>query len=351
MVRIPQTSSVSLINIVTSFSTNSFAPYCQTFTSSGFFSFGCDNTRFTGTHALMPVSAYYESYSKNPPSNTLGTKISSSPISTPSNTTALNRPVKSSTLSTPARVGIGIGVGLAILIAAAAIAFCLFQKRKREYASAPAGGAGPAMAQANINPQVYQSAAQPAQQYQPQSDNTKFTEPGDIPPDSPAPIYTNGSPRLSTTPITPYDLMNNPNTTSKYPSPTIAATSPLLPKFSHQTHQQQNTAPSWDYPPSSPISTLGPGGGPNIHQPETPLDHFELGVGEAGVPRTGTPWNHSELGVGAHHTSPPGNHSELGTAVHHPNPPENYSELPGAGKAGAYFSDPPKDPSDLGPRT
>lgn len=297
----------------------------------------------------MPVAAYYSSYSKNTPTNSPATKISNSPTSTPSNSDALYRPVKSSKLSTPARAGIGIGGGLAILIAAAAIAFCLWQKRKRERASSPAGGAGPVMAQTNTIPQGCQSAAQPVQQYQPQSNNTKFPEPGDIPPYSPAPVYTNGSQRMSTTPNTPYDLTNNPNTTGKYPSPTIATAPPLLPYPSHQTHQQQNTAPSWDYPPASPISTLGPGGGPNMHQPETPLGHPELGDGEAGVTRTGTPWNHSELGAGAHHPRPPGNHSELGTGVHHPNPPGNYSELPSAGKAGPYYPDPPKNHSELGP--
>lgn len=343
MVRIPQTSSVSLINFGLSFSANSYVPYCQTFTASGMISFGCDNTRFPGTHSFMPVSAYYASYSKNPP------VISSSPTSRPSNSDALYSPVKSSKLSTPARAGIGVGVGLAILIAAAAIAFCLWQKRKRERASSPAGGAGPTMAQTNNIPQGYQSATQPVQQYHPQPDNTKVPEPGDIPPYSPAPVYTNGSQRMSTTPITPYDLTNNPNNTSKYPSPTIATAPPLFPNPSHQTHQQQNTAPSWDYPPASPISTLGPGGGANMHQPEAPLDHPELGIREAGVPRTGTPWNHSELGAGANHPSPPGNHSELGTGVHHPNPPGNYSELPGAAKAGAYYPDPSKNHSELGP--
>ena len=278
----------------------------------------------------MPVSAYYASYSKNPP-------------------IIPSRPVKFSKLSTPARAGIGIGAGLAILIAAVAIAFCLWQKRKRERASSPAGGAGPAMAKTNNIPQGYQSAAQLVQQYQPQSDNTKFPEPRDIPPYSPAPVYTNDSQRMSTTPITPYDLTNNPNTTSKFLNPTIATAPPLLPNPSHQTHQQQSTAPSWDYPPASPISIVGPGGGSNVHQPETLLGHPELGVGEAGVSRTGTPWNHSELGVGSHHPGPPGNHSELGTGVYHPNPPEIYSELPGAGKAESYYPGPPKNHSELGP--
>lgn len=342
MVRIPQTSSVSLINFGLSFSANPYKPYCQTFTASGLIDFACDNTRFPGTHSFMPVSAYYKSYSNNPP------VISSSPTSRPSNSDALYRPVKSSKLSTAGRAGIGIGVGLAILIAAAAIAFCLWQKRKRERASSPAGGAGPTMAQTNNIPQGYQSAAQPIQQYQPQSDNTKFPEPRDIPPYSPAPVYTNGSQRMSTTPITPYDLTNNLNTTGKYPSPTIATAPPLLPNPSHQTHQQQNTALSWDYPPASPISTLGPGGGSNMHQPETRLDHPELGVGEAGVSRTGAPWNHSEQGAGAHHPSPPGNHSELGTGAYHPNPPENYSELPGTVKSGAPYPGPPKNHSELG---
>lgn len=280
----------------------------------------------------MPVASYYSSYNKNTPINTPATKITSSPISMPTNSDDFYRPVKPNKLSTPARAGIGIGGGLAILIAAAALAFFLLQKRKRQRASSTAGGAGPAMAQTNNIPQGYQSAAQPVQQQQPQPDNTKFPEPGDIPPYSPAPVYTSSGQHMSAAPITPYDLTKNPNTASKYPSPNITTASPLSPDPSHQIHKQQNMAPSWDYPPASPISTLGPGG-PNMYQPETPPNHLELGVGEARVPHTNTSWNYSELGAGLNHPSPPGNHSEL----------------PGAGEAGAYYPNIPKNHSELGP--
>lgn len=291
-------------------------------------SFGCDSTRFPGIHSWVPVGAFYSSLNEN----THITTSSSSPVST-STRPVKSSEVKSSELSTPARAGIGIGVGLAILIAAAAIAFCLWQKRKRERASTTAGGAGPAMAQTNNIPQGYQSAAQPVQQYQPQSDITKLPEPGDAPPYSPAPVYTNGGQHMSAAPITPYDLTNSPNTASKYPNPTITTASPLSSNASHQTPQQQNTAPSWEYPAASPISTFSPVGGPNIRHPEIPVNHPDMGVGRAEELRASTPWDHFGQGAGVNHPSPPGNHSELS----------------GEGKAGAYYPDPPKNHSELGP--
>lgn len=69
-----------------------------------------------------------------------------------------------------------------------------------------------------------------------------------------------------------------------------------------------------------------------MHNPEIPQNHPELGVGQGEVPRTGAPWNHSEQGEGVHHPSPSGIHSEL----------------PGAGNEGVYYSDPPKNHSELG---
>lgn len=281
----------------------------------------------------MPVSAYYSSFIKTPlitlpntPTQTSATTISSTPISTPITGYAPSLPVKSSELSTPVVAGIGIGAGLATSGAIAAIVIYFWRKRKRERASPTAGGAGPDLAANNNGPQGYQSAAQPVQQYQPQADNIKFHEPGDIPPYSPAPVYTGDGQHMSNAPITSYD----PNTSSKYPNSAITTALPLSPNTPHQSHQQQNTATSLDYPPNFPISALGPEGS-NLHHPDFLPTRSELGAREVGMHHTGTPWNHSELGAGIDHPSSPRSHSELsgaGTArAHYPNPSENYSEL------------------------
>ncbi|MCJ1344020.1 hypothetical protein MMC31_002220 [Peltigera leucophlebia] len=140
-----------------------------------------------------------------------------------------------------------------------------------------------------------------------------------IPPYSPAPVYTSDSQKISAAPILPNEPRSGTKT-SQYPTGT--PTPPLSPNPSHQTYQQQqNTAPSWYYPPNSPISPIGPGRS-DLHHQDIPGSHSELGVGEAGVnPHTGTPWNHSELR----------------TRVHYPSPPQNYSELPGAGEARVQY--------------
>lgn len=263
----------------------------------------------------MPVAAYYLSSILTPAINTSPAQTTS--IATTSSSGYPPYPtVKKSKLSTSAVAGIGIGGGLATAGVIAAIAICLWRKRKRGNPSPTPGGLGPVMAQTTNNAQGSQGTAQPVQQYQPQVDNTKFSEPADIPPYSPAPVYTSGGQHISTTPIPPYERTNDTNIASKYPSATVTATLPSSPNPFHQTHQQQNTAPSWGYPPNSPISTLGHGRS-DIHHQEISPSQSELGAGEAGLYRTGTPWSQSELGAG----------------VNYPNPLRNHSELPGLGGA------------------
>ena len=316
-------------------------PFCLTITSSGLGQiFGCDTTSFPRTHSFVPVAAYYSSHSTAPSiSSTSATTIPYYKPNSNSNSTGK----KKSKLPSSAKAGIGTGVGLITLAVIAAIAFCLRQKRKQAHVSPTDGGAGPVMAQTNNMPQGYQNAAQPVQQqyqpqpiqqYQPQLDNTKFPDSADIPPYSPAPVYTSGSQQISAAPIPPNEPRSDTKIANQYPSSTGRAASPLSTNPSHQTYQQQqNTAPSWDYPPNNPISTIGQGRS-DLHHQDIPRSHSELGVGGAGVnPHTGTPWNHSELRAG----------------VHHPSPPQNYSELPGAGEARVqYPGRPTNNHSELG---
>lgn len=273
----------------------------------------------------MPVPAYYSALIKTPsitfpntPTQTPTTTISSTPFSPPIIIYAPLLPAKSSELSTPAVVGISIGAGLATLGVIAIIVICFWRKRKRGRASPIAGGAGPDLAATYNGSQGYQSAGQSVQQYQPQADNTKFPEPGDIRPYSPAPVYTSGGQHMSHAPVSSYD----PNIASKYLSSAITTVLPLSPNPSHQTHQQKNTTTSWDFPPNSPTSSLGPDGS-NLHHSDLPPDHSELGAREAGMHQTSTPWSHSALGVG----------------IHHPGSPGNTSELSGAGALGARYPD------------
>ena len=327
-------------------------PFCLTITSSGLGKiFGCDTTSFPRTHSFVPVAAYYLSHSTAP--SITSTSATTKPYYTP-NSNSNSTGKKKSKLPSSAKAGIGTGVGLITLAVIAAIAFCLRQKRKRAHVSPTDGGAGPVMAQTNnkhqgyqnaaqpvqqqYQPQPqgyqgaaqpvqqgYQNAAQPVQQYQPQVDNTKFPDSADIPP-YPAPVYTSGSQQISAAPVPPNVPRSDTKIANQYPSSTVTPAPPLSPNPSHQTYQQQqNTAPSWDYPPNSPVSTIGPGRS-DLHHQDIPRSHSELGVGDAGVNRhTGPSWNHSELGVGAHHPSPPRNHSELPGAGE---PRANYPGLP-----------------------
>ena len=294
-------------------------PFCLTITSSGLGQiFGCDTTSFPRTHSFVPVAAYYSSHSTAPSiSSTSATTIPYYKPNSNSNSTGK----KKSKLPSSAKAGIGTGVGLITLAVIAAIAFCLRQKRKQAHVSPTDGGAGPVMAQTNNKLQGYQNAAQPVPQYQPQVENTKFPDSAGIPP-YPAPVYTSGSQQISAAPVPPNEPRSDTKIANQYPSSTVTPAPPLSPNPFHQTHQQQqNTAPSWDYPPNNPISTIGPGRS-DLHHQDIPPSHSELGVGDTGVSRqTGPSWNQSELGVGAHH----------------PSLPQNYSELPGAGEARANY--------------
>lgn len=370
MVRIPHTCSVLLSDFRLSSSVNPYTPYCLTITSLGLSSqFSCGTTNFPRIHSFVPVAAYSSSSINFP--NTSPAKTSAATIP------ASRRPLptidsnsestggKKFKLPHSAKAGIGSGAGLFTLAVIALIAFCLRQKRKRAHVPTTYGGAGPVMAQTNNTPQGYQSAgqpvqqqyqpqpqayrgaaqpvqqqyqpqpqsyqnaAQPIQQYQPQLNNTTLPDSADVSP-YPAPVYTSGSQHISAATIPPNEPTGDTKITTKYPSSTVTPVPPLTPNPSHQTHQQQqNTAPSWDYPPNSPISTLGPERSDLNHQ-DIPPSQTELGVREAGVQHdTGTPWNHSELpGAGE-------------ARAHYPGPPNNnHSELPGAGEARPNYPGP-----------
>lgn len=360
MVRIPQTCSVLLSDFRLSSSVNPYTPYCLTITSLGFSSqFSCGTTNFPRTHSFVPLAAYSSSSISFPSISLDKSTIPASrrplptrdPISEPTGKKKFKLPHS-------AKAGIGSGAGLVTLAVIALIAFCLRKKRKGAHVSPTYGGAGPVMAQTNNTPQGYQSAAQPVQQqyqpqpqayrgaaqpnqqqyqpqpqgyqnaaqpiqqYQPQLNNTSLPDSADVPP-YPAPVYTSGSQHISAAPIPPNEPTSDTKTSRKYPTSTVTPVPPLTPNPSHQTHQQQqNTAPSWDYPPNSPISTLGPERS-DLHHQDIPPSQSELGVGEAGVQHhTGTPWNHSELpGARAHYPGPSNN---------------NQSELPGAAEARPY---------------
>lgn len=331
MVRTLQSHNLCSCLIGLSISYDPIRPYCVTLTSGSSRSFGCASTTSPSIKSFVPVSAHYSSLVKTPlttvpgtpaqtPTTTIlsltpATTISSITISTPTTSYVSSPSATPPKLSTPAIAGIGVGAGLATSGAIAAKVIFFWRKRKQERASPTAGGAGPDPAATYNGPQ------------------TKFPEPGDIPPYSPAPGYTSGGQQMPNAPVTSYD----PNIASKYPGSTITTALPLSPNPSHHTDQQPNTAPSWDYSPNSPNSAPGPERS-NTHHSDLPPNPSELSAREA--QKHHSSWAPSELGTGIHHPSSPGNHSELGAGIH-PISLGNHSELSGTGIAGAHYPDRP----------
>lgn len=162
-----------------------------------------------------------------------------------------------------------------------------WQKRKREHAKTKVTSKGyewatqPVQQQYQSQPQGCKENFQPVQQYQPQLDNTKFPD-SDIPPYSPAQVYTSGSPQISVAPIPFDELTSDTKIGSHCPSSTVKPAPPLSPNPSDQMNQQQqNTAQARDHLPNSHISPLGPVSSDLPHQ-AIPLSHSEMGVEKSG---------------------------------------------------------------------
>lgn len=263
MVRIPHTCSVFLSNFRLLSSKNSNILYCLTITSSGLtLQFGCSITSYSCFHSFVPIAAYYSlAYSNTSLAKsstaTIQYTLSTTPLITPYTPTPT--PIKSK-LPTSAKAGIGSGVGVVSLAVITFLAFCFCRRRgsRAQVSHKIDGGAEPVMPQTN-------------------KANTKFPNSA-APYFPPAPIYTNDNQHhTSVPPIPPNKLTSNTKFASNYPNSTVPPhSSPLLPNHSRQTHQ--NPAPPWDYPPNSPISTLGLKQS-DLHHQEIPPAHSELDVG------------------------------------------------------------------------